>query len=446
MGLDLLIKDGTLVTPDGLVEANLLVEDGRIVGRVSHRETLPGIVDPHVHFEGPNSIDTYRSGTEAAALGGVTSVVNFAWQAWEGSDTPWSGAGTLREAVDRQREAAASSLVDVALHGTITRERPEVLDELEGLVEDGVVSFKVFTTYDFGLRNGFIERIFEKLSELDAVAVLHTEDDDVCTAREDEMRRSGRGDPVSYPESRPTHAEAMAADDAVRLALQSGVKYYGIHTSCAEAADVIEAAQTDNSRIRGETCVHYTTLTEAAHADQGNLPMIAPPLRSEADVDSIFEHLRGGTLDVVSTDHVAYKSDSKQVENWWDGEYGANSVQRSLPVFHDEAVLKRGLSYPALVRLMSTNPARIFGLTNKGTLEVGTDADIVVFDPNATWTVTSEDNASKADFSIYEGRELTGRVERTYLRGTCIAADGETTVQPGYGRAITRERPDWDAF
>lgn len=458
MSVQLAVRGGTLVTPDGTFRGDLLVDDGRIAGIVAPgtaadaEETVnafgllvfPGVVDPHVHVEGPNTIDDYETGSRAAALGGVTSFVTFAWQAWDGPGSSFSKTGGLREAVDRQYEAGADSLVDFSLHATITRDDPAVLDEIAPLVDDGIVSFKIFTTYDFGLRNGFIERIFEEIAETDGVAVLHTEDDDVCSVRESVMRAEGRGAPTDYPDSRPDHAEAMAADDAVRLAQRAGSKYYGIHTSCRAAAEVIEAAQTDKSQFRGETCVHYTTLDRSAYETQGLLPMIAPPLRTPDDIDGMFEYLQRGTLDVVSTDHVAFTEASKQPDNWWDSVYGANGVQRSLPVFHDEAVNQRGMSYPMLVRLMCSNPAKIFGLTGKGTLAPGTDADFVLFDPDKPQVIESEDNASAADYSIYDGREVVGSVVATYLRGECLVANGELVGESGYGAPIDRVPPDWE--
>jgi len=457
MSVELVVTDGTLVSPHGTFAGDLLVDDGHISGIVSpgtdvDAETtvdaagklvLPGVVDPHVHVNGPNTIDGYEAGSRAAALGGVTSFITFAWQGWESPESPFSRDGTLREAVERQYEAADSSLVDFSVHATLTRDDPAALAEIPDLVDDGIVSFKIFTTYDFGLRNGFIERVFEALAETGGVAVLHTEDDDVCRMRESVMREEGLGAPVEYPDSRPDHAEAMAADDAVRMAQNAGNKYYGIHTSCRAVADILEAAQTDKSRIRGETCVHYTTLDRSAYESQGLRPMIAPPLRTADDIDAMFEHLSRGTLDVVSTDHVAFTEESKQTDNWWESEYGANSVQYSLPVFHDEAVNKRGMSYPKLVQLLCANPARIFGLPDKGTLEPGTDADFVLFDPDATQTIDATENESRADYSIYEGREVTGSVAATYLRGECIAADGEVLGESGYGASIDRDVPDW---
>ena len=460
MTVDLAVRNGTLVTAENTVDADLLINQGSIVGMVAHgthvdtnttvdasdRLVLPGVVDPHVHIEGPNTIDSYETGSRAAALGGVTSVITFAWQAWDELGPPWSRDRTLHDAVKRQFDAAASSLVDYSVHGTIARNDPAVLDEIKDLVDSGIVSFKMFTTYDFGLSNAFIERVFEEIEATDSVAVLHTEDDDICSTRKATMRDTGRGEPTAYPDSRPDHAEAMAADDAVRMAQAVGNKYYGIHTSCQAAAEVLAAAQTDKSQIRGETCVHYTTLDRSRYAEQGVLPVIAPPLRTPDDIEAMFKHLQSGTLDVVSTDHVAFTREDKQADNWWDSEYGANGLQRSLPVFHDEAVVQRELSYPDLVRLMCSNPARIFGLVDKGTLEPGTDADFVLFDPNATQTIDATDNASRADFSIYEEREVTGKVDATYLRGECIATDGAVVGESGYGKQLNRVPPNWGEY
>ncbi len=453
MTVDLAVRNGTLVTPHTMIEADLLVESGSIVGTVSPDTpvdadtvvdadgslVLPGVVDPHVHVS--ETADAYEAESKAAALGGVTSFITFAAQAFSGADSP----RTLHESVQRQYDVGEPSVVDFAVHPIISREDPAVLDELDELVDSGVVSFKIFTAYDRALGSGFIEQIFDRLADLDAVAVLHTEDHDLCSTREAEMRDAGRGDPAEYPESRPPHAEAMAADNAIRLAKSTGTKYYRVHTTCREAGDVITTAQTDNSQIRGETCVHYTVLNREEYEKQGNLPVIAPPLRTSDDIEAMFEFLSDGTFDVVSTDHVVYTRESKEAENWWDAGFGANSVQRLLPVFHDEAVIKREFSYPKLVQLLCTNPAQPFGLPDKGTFEPGTDADFVIFDPDATQTITADTNASEADYSIYEGREVTGRVEQTYLRGTCLAKNGEFVGESGYGEPLSRTVPDWES-
>jgi dihydropyrimidinase len=459
MAVDTVITGGTIVTATDTFDAAVAIDEGGIVSvgeesslpaadqtiDASGQLVMPGVVDPHVHIDDHVSIDSYETATSAAALGGVTTVIDFAWQAYNGDDSPWDEDGSLLDGLARKRENEQEALIDYSLHGGILREGDDLFCELEELVDSGITSFKMYTTYDFGLSNGFLYEVFDRLSDLGAVGVVHTEDDSVCRTLTAELRAAGEDDPVRYPESRPEYAEAMAADDAIRIATELGAKYYGFHTSCRESAAVIEAHQNDGSQVRGETCTHYTTLDESAHEAQGNLPKIAPPLRSNDDNDAMFEFLQDGVLSVVSTDHVAQKGSVKQDRPWWEDPFGANGVQVSLPVFHDEAINKRGFSYPFLVRVMSTNPAKTFGLSQKGTLDPGTDADIVLFDPEKTQTITAANNASKADYSIYENREVTGAVTTTVVRGEIVARDDNVVGDPGYGRFIERDIPDWSA-
>lgn len=456
MSVDTVISNGTIVTSEGTFDGAVAIDNGTIVGvgtehafpeasqtiDASDCLVLPGIVDPHVHIDDHVSLDTYETATSAAALGGVTTLIDFAWQAYVGEESPWNEEGSLREGVERKREKAENPVIDFSLHGGILREGSDLFEEMDDLVEAGITSFKMYSTYEFGLSNGFIRKVFEELRDLDAVAVAHTEDDSVCESLTTEFREKGRDDPQWLPKARPDYAEAMAADDIARLAQEIGTKYYGFHTSCRKAADALARYQRDGSCIRGETCIHHTTLTDEIYQELGKLPKLTPPLRTADDNDALFEHLREGALSVVSTDHVAQTRDRKENTEWWENPFGANGVQVSLPVFHDEAVNERGFSYPFLVRAMCTNPARTFGLPGKGTLEPGTDADIVLFDPSETYTISAANNASVADYSIYEGREVTGRVKKTLVRGEVVADDGEV-VESGHGNFIPRDRPDW---
>ncbi|MGQ3413696.1 dihydroorotase [Natrinema sp. LN54] len=457
MSVDTVIAGGTVVTATSTFDGAVAINDGTIVGvgeeencpegdvRIDATDQLvmPGIVDPHVHIDDHVSIDSYRTGTSAAALGGVTTVIDFAWQAYESEESPWDEPAPITDGLQRKRANQREALVDFGLHGGILREGDDLFEEIPDLIDDGVTSFKMYTAYDFGVSSGYLRRVFDALADHGAVGVVHTEDDSVCRSLAAELRAAGKAAPEEYPQSRPDYAEAMAAEDAVRLATEAGAKYYGFHTSCREAVDAIARFQDDGSRVRAETCTHYTTLDASIYSRLGNLPKIAPPIRTPDDVEAMFESLRRGVLSVISTDHVAQLRSSKENQPWWEGPYGANGVQVSLPVFHDEAINERGLSYPFLVRVMSTNPAETFGLPNKGTLDPGTDADIVLFDPEATDTITAEDNASKADYSIYEGREVTGRVTKTLVRGTVVAEDDEVVADPGHGEFIERDVPDW---
>ncbi len=453
--IDTVLTGGTVVTAESTYDAAVGVDGGTIVG-IGDEETLPdaderidvdgdlvlpGVVDPHTHLYGYNSIDSYETGTAAAAAGGVTTLLTFAWQRWD--DGEWADEGTLTEAVERH-ETGTAPLIDCGVHPVITEESPDVLDELADLVADGVTSFKMFTTDDIRLSNGFIDEVFRRLADLGAVGMVHTEDYSVCEKRTEAIRAEPDGDdPAAYPRSRPDYAEAMAAGSVARLAVATGAKYYAVHTTSRAAADALAAVQTDGSNVRAETCTHYTVLDESAYGRLGNRSIMSPPLRTPDDIDSLFDRLRDGTLSVVSTDHVPLPTERKEGGPWWESAFGVNSLQTSLPVFHDEAVNQRGLTYPTLVRLLCRNPARTFGLPRKGRIEPGADADLVVFDPRATYTISAEENHSNADYSVYEGREVTGRVKQTFVRGELVADEGEIVGDPGHGRFLDRGIPDW---
>ena len=457
MTVDCVVKGGTLVAANGSTEASIAIDDGRITAIGSEESlpdaaatidatgqlVLPGAVDPHVHVNDMFSADSYETATRAAAAGGTTTYIDFAWQAWDGELSIWDEAGTLLEGVQRKREKGTDALIDYGLHGAITREDPAVFDEVQAVVESGVSSFKMFTTYEHGLSNGFMSQAMEHIADEGAVGVFHTEDDSLVTSLTEQFHEEGKGDAEWYPQSRPDYAEAMAADDAIRMALDAGLQYYGIHTSCRAAADVIDNYREDGSRIRAETCTHYCTLDDSIFAEMGNLPMIAPPIRSPDDIEAMFEYLRSGTLGVVSTDHCGYRREQKETDNWWDSAFGANALQVSLPVFYDEAVNRRGMDPSLVVEVMCTNPARTFGLCEKGTLEPGTDADIVLLDPAESYQIDPADNHSVAEFSIYEDREVQGRVTKTFVRGELVAENGDITGESGHGRFVERAVPDW---
>jgi len=459
MAVDTVIRDGQVVTAETVKTADVAIDDGSIaaVGTAdalpsgeeeidaSGMLILPGLVDPHVHIDDPYSFDTYGSASRAAARGGITTFIDFAWQPWEGQTSPYDDAGPLLEGVEWKQAKADHTIVDYSLHMGFTREKEAALEQVEAVIEAGIPSFKLLTAYEIGVGYGFMEAVFDVLADHDAVALVHTEDRQVCDYRTEKRQAAGRGGPEAYPASRPAHAEAMAADAVCRLAMEQGCRYYGVHTTSRQAVEVLAdyKATYGPEAVRAETCPHYTTLDDSIFAEHGYLPMLAPPIRTADDTDAIVEHLRTGALDTIGTDHTGFTIASKDVENWWDATFGMNSLQTSLPVVHDELINHRGLRYPTIVEVMCRKPAQLFGLPNKGTLEPGTDADLVLFDPNESYTITAADNESVADYTLYEGREVTGRVTHTYLRGVPVVKDGEVVAPSRHGRFIEREIPDW---
>ncbi|MFB6192510.1 MAG: dihydroorotase family protein [Haloarculaceae archaeon] len=458
MPVDTVIAGGEIVTERSRREGSVAIDDGEIVAVGRERDlpeadervdatglvVMPGIVDPHVHVdEAPeNRAGTMPAETAAAALGGVTTFIDFAFQG--GDRLIADESKDLLDGIDHKRSKQDESYVDYGLHGVLHRETPETFEELDPAIEQGVTSFKLFmSNYEVGISNGFMVEAMEAIADRDAVVAMHTEDPSICDALTERHKREGKGAPEHYPDSRPDYSEAMAAEDAARTAVETGVKYYGVHTTCRDAAEAIGWFQEDGSNVRAETCTHYTALTRDVHEELGNRPLIAPPLRTEDDRDAMFEYLDDGTLTVVSTDHSVYHEEYKETENWWDAPFGANSIQYSLPVFHEVAVERRGHSLPFLVRVMCSNPARTFGMPRKGTLEPGTDADVVLFDPDAPDTVDETENASNSTFSIYDGWDVSGSVVRTYVRGELVADDGEIVAERGTGQFLERELPDW---
>ena len=458
MSVDTIIAGGRVVSPTGVRDASVAIDGDQIaaVGEeavlpsaetrvdAAGKLVIPGVVDPHVHVDEvpEDRAGTMPTETAAAALGGVTTFIDFAFQG--GDRRIADESKDLLDGIDHKRSKTDQAYVDYGLHGVLHREEPATLDQIAPAIDAGVTSFKMFmSNYEVGVSNGFMIQAFERLAELDAVAALHTEDPSVCDALTEQFRRDGKGDPTHYPDSRPRYCEAMAAEDAVRAAVEHGVKYYGVHTTCRDSAEVIRSFQEDHSNVRAETCTHYLALTRAAYETQGTRPVIAPPLRTDDDQEALFEHLANGTLSVVSTDHSVYHEEDKRADNWWDAPFGANSLQYSLPMVYSLVVDERGYSLPFLVRLLCTNPAETFGLPRKGTLEPGTDADVVVFDPSRTDVITAADNASNATFSIYDGMTATGGVEKTFLRGDLVAADGDIVAEEGVGEFVERELPEW---
>lgn len=434
---DLALSSRRVAGPDGLRPATVLIADGRVVDVVDPADAprghedlgdlviLPGLVDSHVHVNDPGRAhwEGFDSATRAAALGGVTTIVDMPLNCLP----PTTSASALRTKLDATEGRIH---VDVGFWGGIVPGTEDHVAELHGA---GVSGFKVFTC-DSGVAEygsfapGRLVEVLSRTAPLRIPLLVHAEDPDVLAA----AGPSTGSDPRAYRtwlDSRPAAAEDAAVAALLDAVRATGGRAHVLHLSSPEAAAAIGRAKHDGLPVTAETCPHYLTIAAEQIPDGATDHKCAPPIRSRADQDRLWTALRDGRIDAVVSDHSPCPAADKRLDT---GDFmaawgGISSLQLGLPVMWS-AARTRGIDLMDLVGWMSTAPARLAGLTRKGHLRPGADADLVVFDPDATWTVDPARLAHRHAVTPYAGRRLTGRVRRTYLRGRLIARDDALTV------------------
>lgn len=448
---DLVIRGGTLVSPRGRSRRDIGITNGVIShlaeaegGLRGHTElnahgafVLPGAVDAHVHFgdgtesSEPGFVDDFESGSRAALHGGVTTVGQMSF-----TDT-----GSLRAAVDADRGRAAKlSIVDYVLHpGTYTVAR-ESLGELAGLAADGYKTLKLVTlALDEDPRN-FVAAVAEA-GRNGMLTLLHCEDGALIAHATATLMAEGRGDLSHYPESRPPVTETAAVERAIALCELTGSPIYIVHLSSALALDAVRRAKSRGLPVYAETRPIYLYLSEAVHREADGGRFIGmPPLRTEDDINALWAGLADGTIDTVASDHAPWLLADKidpalTVET---SRKGMAELDTMLPLLYSEGVRTDRITLERLVAISSENPARLLGIyPQKGSLEIGSDADIVVFDPESQRTITNSDLESAADYSVYEGWTVKGWPRFVLSRGEVLLRDGVITAEPGRGRWLT---------
>ena len=451
MRAEIVVQGGTLVTEHEVFPADLAIADGRIVailepGAASiDAETridaagkliLPGLVDSHVHFNEPGRThwEGFATGTAAAAAGGITTVLDMPLN----NDPPTLDGASLAVKV---QAVADKAIVDYGFWGGIV---PENLDRLGELRDGGVVGAKAFMCHSSldgypGVDDAALYGALRRGAELGLTVGLHAESDGLTTTLGQEAQAAGQRDPRSWATSRPTFTEVEPVRRALYLAGQTGASIHFVHVSTPAAVREVAAARAGGVHATLETCPHYLSLDEDDLARLGPYGKCAPPLRPRATVEELWTEVLAGHVDFIASDHSPCPPEDKERgrDDIWQAWGGLHGVQTLLPVLLSEGVHQRGMPLPLLVRLTSAAPARRYGLyPQKGALLLGSDADFVLVNLDAAWTLDAGMLKTRWPVSPYLGRRFTGRIASTFVRGTAVCRAGNVVVSPGFGRRV----------
>jgi len=493
--MNLLIKNGTVINADGRRKADVAVNDGKIISvgdnikpeaqtevvDASGLLVLPGAVDVHTHFEldfgdAFSSADDFFTGTKAAACGGVTTIIDFVTPSKSNNTGGQFTGGTayrivqfscvngsLIEAFDKRKAAADPKVcIDYSLHMGLSEVNDSILDEMEAVMNLGVPSFKVFTTYAFKLTDDEFRRTFARAKELNATVLVHAEDHETLEANRARFIAEGKTDAWHHYLSRPEEVEAKSVKNVIEIAKQTGATIYIVHLACAEGLKAVEEAQKAGHPIYAETCPQYLNFTcNVYKRPDGRNFVCSPAIKGEESRDALWESIRqvrqgDGSLvsmteepspchlkigiNTVATDHCPFNTSEKDlgINDFTKIPNGVMGVENLYPYMLSEANKGR-ISFERAVELCSSNPAKIFKLDKKGELIPGKDADIVLYDPKKDFKISQKNMHSTIDYTIWEDTELKGYPVRTYSRGELIYKDGEFLGKAGYGRFLRRK-------
>ncbi len=453
--LDLMITNGRILTETGSMHASIGVKAGKIafigdsralppaeeIIDASNKIVMPGVIDSHVHLELPVgrtvSCDDFASGSVAAAFGGVTTLIDFATQ---------KRGGSLLEAIaERRGVAQAKSAVDFSLHCAITHWNDRVRKEMTKVVRQGISSFKLYMIYaerGWMADDGMLFECFEQASKLGAVIGLHAENPHIISTlvrRAVVTRKKGA---IQHALTRPDFTEAEAVQRAIYLASLWDARVHIFHLSTAEGCAIVEEWQSQGYPATAETCPQFLTLTDSLLKGRyGHRYATCPPLRSHDDNEYLWEALEMGSVQTLATDHCSF---TRKQKDTWQGDFrkmlfGLPGIETLLPIVFTHGLMAGRIDETTFVRSLCANPAMIFGLyPRKGTIRVGSDADIIVIDPEREVTIKPQRLHMRCDYSPYDGWKLRGFPGLTVLRGRVIQKDGEFLGDQGDGIFIKR--------
>lgn len=454
--MSILIKNGTVLTSNNEFVGDIKIEGEKITG-IGHFEAtdndtvvdasgkyvFPGGVDQHTHFSALcNSGDEDTAGyetTDAVIVGGTTTIVDYAPQ------DPGKG---LIDSIDYRidHRAKGKTCVDFTLHAMITYVMDSIFDEVELLPDKGVSSIKCFMAYKdspLHVDDGTMYKIMCRSKENGVTVFVHAENGEIIDRLQRDCILAGQTSPKYHAVSRPPFIEGEGTHRAIYLADKAGVPLYVAHVTCKEAIDEILSAKGKGQKVMGETCTHYLTVTSEALANsdfiEASKYVCSPALRDQEHVDALWDALNDGTLNAIVSDHCGITTEMKKqgIDDFTKIPNGAPGAADRVSVIWSEGVAKGKMSKQRFVQTIATNPAKINGIyPQKGDIIVGADADIVIYDPDYRGKIRWGDNPNGIDYNVYEGRDMLGRVESVFLRGTEVVKNAKFVGELGQGKFI----------
>lgn len=461
--LDLVIKNGTIISPNSIYKADIAVQDSKTesIGSASlfgkaKREidakgkyVLPGIIDPHTHFEAPFSgcmgaLDFYDASV-AGAFGGVTTFIDF---------TNSRHGHSVLTSVKERREEMSKSCIDFGIHAKFVEAGREVIGEIKSIVDYGCPTFKMFMTYrkeGVMIDDKGMIAVMEEAKKWGAMPGVHAESNAIAESNIERFSMEGKMGWTSFDESKPNLCEMEAVQRAIAYARYTRCPLYIFHLSTEEGLAVVKQAQLEGLKVFTETCPHYLTLTrENYKLENGHLFIMSPPLRGEKDIDALWGGIRQGYISIIGSDNCTYSVEEKEmflerdvsgniIPDFTKVVNGVSGIEERLMLLLEEGVNKGRITLNKLCEITSYNPARVFGLyPQKGVIQKGSDADFVIIDPEKSMQLSHKQLHQKIDYSVYEGRNIKGWPVATILGGRVIVEDGEFLGSRGDGRFIKR--------
>ncbi|MCR4961485.1 MAG: dihydropyrimidinase [Lachnospiraceae bacterium] len=443
----IIVKDGMVVNSKEVIKKDLYIEDEKFCAPfcgepdeiidASGKYIFPGVIDVHTHIEQESDVDKtcddYAEGTRAAVSGGTTSVIIFAVQK----------KGTLPMDIIRERmeSAAKKAICDYSFHIQLTDINETVLSQLKEIVEMGITSVKIYMAgLGFVINQPNILKLLQMSKELGFVVEVHAESEELIESYRSKLVADGKTQMPYYAMSRPEICEVTAIGILDTFAEYVGCRIYIVHLTSRKGLEKIKKG---SGFLIAETCPHYLTFDHTKYEEKdGSKNMMSPPLREQEDIDALWNGIADGSVKTVGSDHcpfylsekLEFKDDFRKVP------LGTPGIETVLPVIYTKGVSEKRIPVTKIPEVLSENPARIFNIPGKGFIEEGYDADLVIFDPEEKYTLKRENVISTAGYSIYEGMEFTGKIEKTFVRGKAVYDRGKVTGAEGYGKFLPRGR------